>query len=100
MLTVYPPPAVSPAHAAIFAAAARMLLTRAAMPVHPAGDPVLLALVLTIAFLAMASHIYRQMTRLALQLAAQLLHLVAFLCLTLLLLSLGGAILVLILLHP
>lgn len=99
MLTVYPPPAVSLAHAAIGAAAARMLLTRAAAAAHPAGDLVLLALVLVIAFLAMASHMYRQMARLALQLAAQLLHLVAFLCLTLLLLGLGGAVLVLILFH-
>jgi hypothetical protein len=99
MLTVYPPPVVSLAHAAIGAAAARMLLTREDAPVHPAGHLVLLACVLTIAFLAMASRIYRQTAMLALHLAAQLLRLVAFLCLSLLLLGLAGAVLVLILLH-
>ena len=99
MLTVYPSPAVPPGHAAIGAAASRMLLTRPVTSAHAVSELVFLAMVLTIAFLAMAAHIYRQMAALALQLVGQLVHLIAFLGLTLLLMSLGGAILVLILLH-
>ncbi len=99
MLTVYPSLTVPPGHAAIGAAASRMLLTRPATPVHAASDLVFLAMVLTIAFLAMAAHISRQMAALALHLVGQLLHLIAFLGLTLLLICLGGTILVFILLH-